>query len=173
MTNREKLKELFPYLNIVGTVFTDKRTEQVLAASVNFNWLDAEYKEPIIRDDALPPMPYAEPDNCGNYIAQNTMEQVTKDNFAVDCISRKAALSNEGLFEFRYYDDYLKMRKYLENLPSVRPQPRKGHWIKTGDYYTGAYGGREYVECSCCHEDSLEEGDFCPNCGADMRASEV
>ena len=57
--------------------------------------------------------------------------------------------------------DYEIVRKYEE--------PRKGHWIKTGDYYTGAYGSIEYVECSCCREDSLEEGDFCPNCGADMR----
>lgn len=46
--------------------------------------------------------------------------------------------------------------------------PRKGHWIATGAYYTGAYGSIDYVECSCCHYESLEEGDFCPNCGAKM-----
>lgn len=47
-------------------------------------------------------------------------------------------------------------------------QFKTGHWIITGDYYTGAYGTIDYVECSCCHEDSLEEGDYCPNCGAKM-----
>lgn len=52
MTNGEKLRKVFPYLNIVGTVFMDKRTEQVLAASVNFNWLDAEYQEPITKNDS-------------------------------------------------------------------------------------------------------------------------
>lgn len=57
-------------------------------------------------------------------------------------------------------------------IKALEQEPRKGRWIKTGDYYTGAYGSIEYVECSCCREDSLEEGDFCPNCGADMRGEE-
>ena len=48
------------------------------------------------------------------------------------------------------------------------PQPKTGHWLMTGDYFTGAYEDIDYVECSCCHKDSLEEGDFCPNCGAKM-----
>ena len=47
-------------------------------------------------------------------------------------------------------------------------QSKTGHWLMTGDYFTGAYEDIGYVECSCCHEDSLEEGDFCPNCGAKM-----
>lgn len=46
---------------------------------------------------------------------------------------------------------------------------KTGHWIMTGDYYTGAYGSIDYVKCSCCHEDSLEEGSYCPNCGAKMK----
>ena len=45
---------------------------------------------------------------------------------------------------------------------------KTGHWIMTSDYYTGAYGTIDYVKCSCCGEDSLEEGNFCPNCGAKM-----
>lgn len=51
-------------------------------------------------------------------------------------------------------------------------EPKVGHWIMTGDYYTGAYGCIDYVECSCCHEESLEEGNYCPNCGARMAESE-
>lgn len=47
---------------------------------------------------------------------------------------------------------------------------RKGHWIYTGDYYTGAYETIYYIKCSCCGEDSLEWGDFCPNCGAKMES---
>ena len=42
----------------------------------------------------------------------------------------------------------------------------------TGDYLTTAYGSVDYVKCSCCGEDSLEEGDYCPNCGAIMTESE-
>lgn len=48
----------------------------------------------------------------------------------------------------------------------------KGHWINTPDYVTCAYGCIDYVKCSECGEDSLEEGDFCPNCGAKMESEE-
>ena len=60
------------------------------------------------------------------------------------------------------------LQKIINDLPSVQPKVKTGHWIRTGDYHTGAYGSIEYVKCSCCGEDSLEEGDFCPNCGAKM-----
>ena len=59
----------------------------------------------------------------------------------------------------------------MRELPSVNPT-KTGHWIMTSDYYTGAYGSIDYVECSCCHEYSLEEGNFCPNCGAKMIESQ-
>lgn len=51
--------------------------------------------------------------------------------------------------------------------PQIRP---KAHWLKTNDYFTGAYESIDYVECSCCHADSLEEGNYCPNCGAEMES---
>lgn len=50
MTNREKLLEVFPYIESVGTVLIHKDTEQLLG-SVNFNWLSAEYKEPTTKID--------------------------------------------------------------------------------------------------------------------------
>lgn len=56
------------------------------------------------------------------------------------------------------------MRKAIRNSAPLQI----GHWIPTGAYYTGAYGNIDYVECSCCHYESLEEGYFCPNCGANM-----
>jgi hypothetical protein len=61
----------------------------------------------------------------------------------------------------RYLRDYF--------MPSVTPQePKTGHWIATGDYFTGAYSSIDYVECSCCGYESLEEGHYCPFCGARM-----
>lgn len=51
-------------------------------------------------------------------------------------------------------------------------QVKRGKWIKTNDYVTCAYGCIDYVKCSCCKNDSLEEGDFCPNCGAEMKEAE-
>lgn len=53
-------------------------------------------------------------------------------------------------------------------IKALEQEPKTGHWIATGAYYTGAYDSIDYVECSCCHYESLEEGDFCPNCGAKM-----
>ena len=56
----------------------------------------------------------------------------------------------------------------IDDLPPVTPQPKTGHWIPAGYYHAGAYEDIQYVTCSCCREDSLEEGDYCPNCGAKM-----
>jgi len=68
--------------------------------------------------------------------------------------------------------DYCESQQLAEALDvaveALKAQPKIGHWIRTGEYYTGAYGDIEYVKCSRCHEDSLEEGTFCPNCGAKM-----
>jgi hypothetical protein len=69
----------------------------------------------------------------------------------------------EAIEEIRYYCvDSEEIIKALEQ------EPKTGHWINTGAYYTGAYGTIDYVECSCCHYESLEEGDYCPNCGCRM-----
>ena len=60
--------------------------------------------------------------------------------------------------------------KVLEQESRVIPQESKtGYWMMTNDYYTGAYGSIDYVECSYCHEYSLEQGNYCPNCGIKMK----
>ena len=99
-------------------------------------------------------------------------EPTTKNNLGVDLISRAEMLKyQEYLHGKMSNEENHKLWEFIKELPSVTPQePKTGHWINTGDYYTGAYGTIDYVECSCCHYESLEEGDFCPNCGADMRA---
>lgn len=53
--------------------------------------------------------------------------------------------------------------EFVDSISSVDLQPKTGHWTVTGDYQTGAYGTIDRVKCSCCYEDSLEEGDYCPN----------
>ena len=65
-------------------------------------------------------------------------------------------------------EDAVRLLDIVKNGP---PLP-KGHWINTPDYLTCAYGCIGYVKCSECGEDSLEEGDFCPNCGAYMGGAE-
>ena len=60
------------------------------------------------------------------------------------------------------------VQSVLYDSPSVTPQPKTGHWIKTGDYLITAFGNVDYVKCSCCREYGLEKGNYCPNCGAKM-----
>jgi hypothetical protein len=57
-----------------------------------------------------------------------------------------------------------------EIMKALEQEPRKGHWIMTHDYLTTADGSVDYVKCSCCGEDSLEEGNYCPNCGVEMES---
>ena len=57
---------------------------------------------------------------------------------------------------------------YSDAMRDFRKEQKTGHWIDTGNYYTGDYDSISYVECSCCHYESLEEGNYCPNCGAKM-----
>ena len=88
-----------------------------------------------------------------------------------DAISRKAVI-NQIFYSTDNNGDVVlgsALRERIARLPSVTPQePRKGHWIMTHDYFTGAYESIDYVKCSCCHDYSLEEGNYCPNCGAKM-----
>ena len=67
---------------------------------------------------------------------------------------------------------FLNDKKFMDAVNAIKAipsaEPKTGHWILTSDYFTGAYENIDYVECSCCHEYSLEEGDFCPNCGTRM-----
>jgi len=57
-------------------------------------------------------------------------------------------------------------------IKALEQEPKTGHWMMTSDYLTAAYETIDYVKCSCCGEESLEEGDYCPNCGAEMKGSE-
>lgn len=86
-----------------------------------------------------------------------------------DLISRQDAI--EALNKMKIYrpldsDRYVisDCLNRIVNLPSA--QPKKGHWIMTHDYFTGE--SIYYAKCSICGEDSLEEGNYCHNCGAKM-----
>jgi len=69
------------------------------------------------------------------------------------------------------YDEHLEKRFDWETRFAVKngtPPRCKGYWIPTNDYIATAYGSIDYVKCSCCREDSLEESNYCPHCGAEM-----
>lgn len=70
-------------------------------------------------------------------------------------------------------------------IKALEQEPRKDEVILTKEEYGElvssefdngyAKGYREALEqepTSCCHTDSLEEGNYCPNCGAEMESEE-
>ena len=110
--------------------------------------------------------------NCPTQYEAGNMEEIIENLETIskaleqepsgDLISRQAVLDLIADYDLSMG----QVVKGIHALPSVNPQePKTGHWIDTGDYPTGTYVN---VECSCCHEYSLEKGDYCPNCGAKM-----
>ena len=76
-------------------------------------------------------------------------------------------------YDLQFRTDNADMCDDVRKLPSVTPSRRKGHWIEERD----DYGEIQGWHCSNCYEDSGFttdcKWDSCPNCGADMRESEV
>ena len=59
--------------------------------------------------------------------------------------------------------------KALKALPSADPERKKGEWIFHID---DLFPEESTQECSVCHEEEsikIQNDNFCPNCGADMR----
>ena len=81
MTNGEKIKATFPHYDIeidehkgyVRVFFEDFYTTYPL------RWWNTEHKEPTAKCKDKITMPYATPDNCGNYIEQTTTNDLGVD----------------------------------------------------------------------------------------------
>lgn len=97
-----------------------------------------------------------------------------------DCISRQAvldAIMANCVWENEYNLTSSRIKKAVESLPPVTPQPKIGRWVLSGGYW----------RCSECKEKALLKLDtskgsckeympiksnYCPNCGAKMREVE-
>lgn len=111
--------------------------------------------------------------NCNEYkLLMHLLEQQPCE----DAISKASVFEIMGNLMGIPYDfdrqitekDVSESMDEIRNLPPVTPTRKKGFWIMTNDYITTAYGTIDYVKCSCCGEECLEEGNYCPNCGAEM-----
>ena len=75
----------------------------------------------------------------------------------------------EGLHMKAYIDNPCE---YIDSRPTIDVPPvRRGEWVNR-DYITTAYGHIDCADCTNCGalEVPLDKyGNFCPNCGADMR----
>ena len=86
-----------------------------------------------------------------------------------DTISREAVQAE--IRDWVALDEPLsELHKRIDKMPSVQPRS-KGHWIsREGAGQVLPFWGK--YQCSECGE-CAENSNFCPNCGADMRTSEV
>lgn len=66
------------------------------------------------------------------------------------------------------------VRATIDNMPTIEPQRKKGHWIRHPEQ-RNIFNGKT-IECSECHEkytvQYVEDELFCRHCGADMREPE-
>lgn len=93
-----------------------------------------------------------------------------------DTISRQAVIDSlhnkfsDGFDSDRWWNS-MSVLYAINKVPSVKPQPKTGHWIEQEDF-----NGDTYHDCSKCGESfCLIEGTptdnlykYCPNCGAKM-----
>ena len=157
MTNGEKIKNIYPDLEIISEI---KDVYVIILEGHNVwspklevfkSWWNAEYKE------------------SSNSEKPNKSEIPTGSE---DCISRKAALEMAKSYNTDGWDMYTPLVvdvEDIEELPSATPIRPKGYWIDHSD--------EGYVECPRCGsatncDDNINDLHFCFSCGSDMRGEE-
>lgn len=96
-----------------------------------------------------------------------------------ECITEQAdevlglldALRSGGSLDYSDYCELFDALCEISALPpaDVRPVVR-GRWIEIGEESDGNYS-IWFFRCSECQETGVQGMNFCPNCGADMRAN--
>lgn len=98
-----------------------------------------------------------------------------------DAISRQAVLDTiSELNAISFYEAqedskecYYEIRQAVEDMPSVTPKPKMGHWVKFKEFEDGFY----HIRCSECGQFWSADGHakvfrYCFNCGAKMEVEE-
>ena len=145
------------------------------------NYPDPEYRDEVYEAldmaiNALEQEPYDkyinEIDHLRKYISK-LETQIVEQEPSGDAISRQAVL-NQIFYSTDNSGDVVLgsvLRRRIENLPSVKQEPKTGHWIEKD-----GFDGDVYYDCSECGESfCLIDGtptdnlyNYCPNCGARM-----
>ena len=93
-------------------------------------------------------------------VAIKALEQQTCE----DAVSRQAVLEQincwigSGEYVYTSATDYLKRR--IQDIPPVNPQPKTGHWIDREVYDADRW------KCSECGRTEPYKENYCPNCGS-------
>lgn len=106
---------------------------------------------------------YGEESHTAMMMAIKALEQEPCE----DTISRQSAI--EEFQKFREYESNRTHKEWvdrietvLNQLPSVRPQEKTGHWVLRDDK----------CKCSNCKDISPVLHNYCPNCGVKMKRVE-
>lgn len=81
-----------------------------------------------------------------------------------DLISRRAAIDDAHRQIWYRMNPSMKERidAWLKDLPSVQPEPKKGHWVQISDGYI------DCVKCELCGKLASDADSYCRGCGAKM-----
>ena len=92
------------------------------------------------------------------YIERGTLMRRIKEIHCAECDSYHGVRCRAC-----WVDDTLD---YIDSEPAADVAPvRHGRWIMHDDEFGLT------CECSVCHIETMGDGNYCPNCGADMRGS--
>ena len=197
MTNGEKIKAMFSSV-IVGFI-TESQVgiyfvkNQHSATVFSLDWWNAEYIEPVIRDNGVK-------DELNR--VKNELESTTKNDLAVDCVSRKEVEKLVYRFLIKATDENIAFYEHFLDLPSVTPpkiaqiagieydenklkelvnkavltvtpqEPRKGEWLRMSDL---SEQEDDRYKCSRCGNvihrknkmDLYTFDSWCGRCGSD------
>lgn len=126
----------------------------------------------MTREEAIEQLQDAK-DGYKEYLSNEALEMAIKaleQEPCEDCISREQA---KGAIRDKFKDlpSRVEINTILNELPSVTPQPKTGHWV-----YGYTYPDGQYRKCSACKElikVVANDGNFCAHCGAKMDEREV
>lgn len=99
----------------------------------------------------------------------NLMDVLERDASLIneDAISRQAVLDICDKYNGQGYV-WTVIRGEVEQLPSVTPQPKTGHWIYSKAVNTSEIIWSECSECKDGERGCAKRMKYCPNCGTKM-----
>lgn len=100
------------------------------------------------------------------------MDDLISRQKVIDTIEKIKRIAENELYDgevLRTFNDVLNsLINIISFLPQIQPEPKRGKWIYSS--YDDESGFDESWTCDKCgYSTNIEETNYCPNCGRDMR----
>lgn len=142
------------------TDFKDSFDAYIVGEALNMA-IKALSQEPICPSHGIDCEDCPAYDPCGDVISRQAALKMLDEIGSDFDNPREAAVSLDGIVDM------------IEDLPSVTPKQRTGHWIKRNNPNYSPFDGSQ-SDISICSECGLKtewkSTKFCPNCGARMES---